>query len=513
MVLFKVLKDFFPDNGDVEYCLGNWLETKVNNGAQNKFLTDFLSCDTKNHRRNDENQNPYLRNYLIIRDILKEHIYTDQNHNADFDIKSFLEYVLSKIYFVVIETTASLSKNLQIFKAINTTGLDLNGGDVFKIRMYEYLCDKKPDIEDPFNKISALYKKIDQKNSELQHNITNSQELPNRMTNIHEILEIYQYFLIAKYELPNVLYSFATDTFFERLFDSIFKINLWEHFKNLKELELDLGVLNDLIDVRYWWGELVENYSTAQNESAINLFWWSRYSKHWVLMVLFLYRFKDDKKFIENFYSFVRQLSKLYCLYSILYFKAIGEIHSFTYDLTKSILDNSFEDIIEKINGKINTQESLGNNRNYLEDFLRGGITYNARTKNIICLISAILEELNINNSENQKATIDKQFFDYFDVEHIQSYNAQENREKIWEEWQENINSIGNLVILEQNINRSIGNNPYEEKIKKYQDSRYKIVRAQVQNYKQWDLEKCRERKQAEMDKIIGYFFEGIELQ
>lgn len=514
MVLFKVLKDLFPDSEGMEYCLGDWLETKVNNGAQNKFLTDFLSCDTKNHERDDESQNPYLKNYFIIKDLLEEHICTDQNNNADFDIKSFLEYVLSKIYFVVIETTASLSKNLQIFKAINTTGLDLNGGDVFKIRIYEYLCDKKPDMEDHFDKISALYEKIDQQNSELQHNITNSQELPNRMTNIHEILKIYQYFLIAKYELPNVLYNFATDTFFERLFDSIFKINLWEHFKNLKELELDLGVLNDLIDVRYWWGELVENYSTIQDGGAINLFlWYSRYDKHWVLMVLFLYRFKNDKRCTENFYSFMRQLSKLYCLYSILYLKAIGEIHSFTYNLTKSILDDSFDDIIEKINGIINTQNSLNNNRNSLEDRLSGDITHNARTKNIICLISAILEELNINDSENQKATINKLFVDKFDVEHIQSYNAKENREKIWEEWQENINSIGNLVILESKINKEIHNNPYEEKIKKYQDSRYKIVRDQAQKYKQWNLEKCLERKQSEMDKIIRYFFEGIELQ
>ncbi|NMD01538.1 MAG: HNH endonuclease [Bacteroidales bacterium] len=52
------------------------------------------------------------------------------------------------------------------------------------------------------------------------------------------------------------------------------------------------------------------------------------------------------------------------------------------------------------------------------------------------------------------------------DIEHIQYYHDKdgEKPEDIWEEWQEDINSIGNLMILEQEINRSISNNTYDKK-------------------------------------------------
>lgn len=67
------------------------------------------------------------------------------NQLAEFseNIDSFVEYILNDILFVVIETVAGLSKTIQIFNTINTAGLDLNGDDLFKVRLYEYLHDIK----------------------------------------------------------------------------------------------------------------------------------------------------------------------------------------------------------------------------------------------------------------------------------------------------------------------------------------------------------------------------------
>jgi hypothetical protein len=54
----------------------------------------------------------------------------------------------------VIETRAGLSKTLQIFKAINTAGLDLDNTDVFKIRLYEYLSETTENSDDMFESVS-----------------------------------------------------------------------------------------------------------------------------------------------------------------------------------------------------------------------------------------------------------------------------------------------------------------------------------------------------------------------
>jgi hypothetical protein len=410
----------------------------------------------------------------------------------------FIKHLLSNVYFVVIETRAGLSKTLQIFNAINTTGLDLNGGDIFKIRMYEYLRDKKGKDETAFDEISRLYHTIDEYNSKLKYNATD----------IRGILGIYQNILIAKYNLPVTLYSYGTDTFFERLFDTIFKINQWEHFKNnIKNIDLSIEDIEKIIEVRYEWEN--NGYKTCEDACAMNFIWWSRYSRYWTLIFLFLYKFKDEEDYWNKMLLFTKQLSKLYIIYSIRFLKAINEVHTFTYSLIKKIIDGSFEDVMLTLNNKIG---KLENHKGWgdFENALTGDITYNAKIKNIICRLSAMLEEDYKTCNEAQIEIISNALFESaIDIEHIQSYHdsSGDKREDIWNEWQENINSIGNLMILEQEINRSIRNNPYDLKICRYPESVFSIVKNQCIQYLNWDLEKCLLRKQKETQKILDYIF------
>ena len=69
------------------------------------------------------------------------------------------------------------------------------------------------------------------------------------------------------------------------------------------------------------------------------------------------------------------------------------------------------------------------------------------------------------------------------------------------------LNSLGNLMILESHINRSISNKPYGFKIKKYTDSKYEIVKKQVKDFPEWDLDNAKKRKQGELEKLNTYIF------
>ena len=62
-------------------------------------------------------------------------------------------------------------------------------------------------------------------------------------------------------------------------------------------------------------------------------------------------------------------------------------------------------------------------------------------------------------------------------------------------------------MILEQEINRSISNNPYELKIVRYPESNFSIVKNQPVQFMNWDLEKCLDRKEKETQKILDYIF------
>lgn len=495
LILIKVLKHKFPGSEELNNISLNWLSTRVNNGKQQSYLEELVNGDLI---FNGETLNPYLKNAFLINEVIDEETKDEDGKQINFEIERFIKHILSNVYFVVIETRAGLSKTLQIFNAINTTGLDLNGGDIFKIRMYEYLRDKKGKDEKAFDDISRLYQKIDDNNANLGEN----------ETDIRGILNIYQFILIAKYSLPVTLYSYGSDAFFERLFDTMFNINQWEHFRNnVNHVELSIEDIEKIIDVRYEWEN--SHYSTGEDACVYYLFrWYSRYGRYWNLIFIFLFRFKDEDDYFNKMLLFKKQLNKIYLVYSIRYQKAINDIHSFTYALIKDLMNKSFEEVMETINKKIN---HINQHKHWLvEEVLNNGITYNAKIKNIICRLSAMIDEDFKSNDKSKIEAIRKALFDTaIDIEHIQSYHDinGDKREEIWNEWQENINSIGNLMILEQSINRSISNNEYEIKLQSYPASRFTIVKEQARNYPNWDLSICKARKQKEIDKILNYIF------
>lgn len=493
LILIKVLKERAPISQLAAITI-NWLSTRVNNGLQQQYLDELIQTDL--HAK-EETLNPYIYNGYLIKELIDEAFIDNGDGPVIVDLNDFINHLLSNIYFVVIETRAGLSKTLQIFNAINTAGLDLNGSDIFKLRMYEYLTTRQGYGENAFEDISRLYEKIDQLNDRFN----------NKIASMNEILGIYQSILIATNNLPVTLNDYNTDTFFERLFDTIFNINQWEHFRNnVNQIKLCLEDIDKIIDARFEWQ--ARHKETAEDLCAINLIWWSRYSRHWRVILIFMYKFKKDEQCHQNMFLLTRQLCKLYCLYSVRYSKGINEIHRFSYTLIKAILEKSFVEIIGLVNDKIGNLEHY--NRRELEKILNGDIVQNAKMKNIICRMSAMLSEnYTSSNKDDISEIYHKLFEDAVDIEHIQSYLDYEHakRDLIIKEWNLDLNALGNLVVLEQRINRSIKNHPYDDKIKAYAKSNYESIRQILQEYPSWDLLCCQNRKKKEINKLVNYVF------
>ena len=161
LLMIKVLSLLFPNCARLKEVGFDWIESRVSKGEQQKRLEEVLTIsNVKSLLQKDEqreNVNRYLKNTQLICQILGTYF----EEEGEGKPSALIEYLLQQVYFVVIETHAGLSKTLQIFDAINTTGLDLNGGDVFKIRMYEYLTSKKGEQKEVFDEISGLYQKIE----------------------------------------------------------------------------------------------------------------------------------------------------------------------------------------------------------------------------------------------------------------------------------------------------------------------------------------------------------------
>ena len=88
-----------------------------------------------------------------------------------------------------------------------------------------------------------------------------------------------------------------------------------------------------------------------------------------------------------------------------------------------------------------------------------------------------------------------------YDIEHILARNIFKDKDNIDE-----FNGIGNLVVLDRNINRNIKDNPVDEKVTEYEKSKYASVRKELlEKYERcqgWGIQAVQRRQKDEIEKI-----------
>ena len=171
LLLQKVFDIIFHEDKTIKF-----IETRVNNGSQEKQLLELLKIKTLKQLerkvqkdQEEEVYNTYIQNSAYIYYILQEQINNFENFQTETK-DLFEEFLKKQVFFVLIETKTSLSKTLKIFDTINTAGMDLNVEDLFKIRMYDYLKSKTKKEKGIFEEISIVYEKIEEAN--LKHAIS-----------------------------------------------------------------------------------------------------------------------------------------------------------------------------------------------------------------------------------------------------------------------------------------------------------------------------------------------------
>lgn len=507
LLLFKTLKEKYTHSSALQQVQLDWLRTDVNNGAQQNYLDEMLRDQMPAVY---DGLNPYKRNLHTISELFEEQLPVDDD-GIRFDIDDFFQYLTSRVYFVVIETRAQLSKTLQIFNAINTAGLDLNTGDIFKIRMYQYLTQHKNAGKEVFEEISKLYEKIDLLNKEAGTNVTD----------IRGVLKLYQYVLVTKNGLPDTLHHLGVDTFYERLFDTLFNDNSWENFKgNLNNFDISIEELDGLIDARFLWAEKWESKTgfTAEEACLVHLIWWSRYSFYSDLPSVFIYKFRNDPDMWPKLMAYIRQIAKVFFIYSVRYQRIKNNVfYGFMHQVVRQLVQGNYEELMKQINAEIGTEARHNPGWSNLNIYLTDNLTENAKRKNLICRLSALLnEDYKSSDNETVREITVKLFNSNIDIEHIQSYHDKDGnkREALWSQWGIEINSLGNLLVLESSYNRSIGNEDYLNKIPVYRKSMYQIVQDHLKEHpSQWEKENAVSRKEAELKKLLTYLFDATALE
>jgi hypothetical protein len=517
LLTLKALQLLMPGYAEFDklFSKRDWLETKVSGGEQQKALDAVMHANALPDK-SEPGMNRYRDNlqqiYATLLDATQS---TTMDGVADndfaelpLDLKAFANHFLKKMQFVVIETEAGISKTIQIFNVINTTGLDLNGSDLFKVRMFEYLTDMHGHLSDCFAEIDRLYKIVEQKNSPADR----------LFTNIQEILWIYQKLVCAKHHLPIALVRAGTETFYERLFDGLLGIKYWEGYKTAAQHDqksaplLRLSDIERLIDLRRRSDQEWHSAEplTWHHRLAIHLIEWSRYSNYWYLRILVDYCYPteiaENSKLREEFAT---ALARVCVVYSVINARKINEMHSFFADLSARMFDHEdpklgtktpLTEIITRLNDRIKPV------RQRFENELAGDLSAYLTAKNLVCrMVEALFP--------SKPIEFEKIFCDGYDIEHICSYHDKDNnkREDVWQKWKEagvSINGLGNLMLLEYKLNRSIKNDDFDKKRPKYVESKLREAEfiAALPN-SVWSPKAAESKLERNTKRLIDYLF------
>lgn len=479
-ILLKELRKMFPECKPLKGLEFKWLKTHVSE-QQNNYLYNYLHTDIV------EQNNRYCANAQVVVKTIEQFI-QNKDESFVFEIDNFCNYLFNNVLFVVIETSAGLSKTIQIFNTINNTGLDLNGSDLFKIRMYEYLRDNKMEDETVFEQIQTVYNLVDVYNKKY-----------NKSYGMDTMLDLYKNILITKYDLSISLYSFGWETFFDRLFDALLGINEKDNFKNLNGLELDLDTLTEIIELKYEKDRY--KYKYFETEFATRMIsWFSRYGRAKDLIVYpFLYFNKNERNKYEQLERLLVVTNKYFFIHSIENSRQINDVNKFVARLVKSSRNKSTDEIINKVKEQISQED---------DDSLKSAISHDLFDgskwwKYLICGVSTYLKERGVTSDD----LIRKIFYtDFFDIEHIHA--TADGSITVPAELQ---NSIGNLTQLEYDINRSIQDKPFSEKKKRYADSSYALIR-EIAERDDWTIEDIKNRRRQETSSIYNYIKSEKEL-
>lgn len=496
--LLKYLSLRYPNLDVLKHLRMDWLSTRVNNERENNLLEAMLNIKSIDEIKEDTiRNNKYLSNVGIIDSLFSEQLQDEEGNPKEMEeFDHFLDYILGNLYFVVIETRAGLSKTLQIFNTINTAGLDLSGEDLFKVRFFEYLKTCRHEPDSVFDEISKFYGEVKAVNDQWHE-----QGKEGNLVSMSQILTIYKDSLYARHNFMESVFDMGTDTFFDYLFDQLLGVQDRKDklgANAVDDVVLSLDDLRQILRISEEWNRHTQDFTNVNHYIDWLMLGYSRYGKFRRIAYQLMWIKQNESQRFEHAHQILSYISRIAYCESIRYSKIVGDTTKVLRETYKNLYkdmahaENRLNEYLSKVSSGI--ESCIGR-----QIFEKG--TCHRTWGNLICVLSECLAivERNplISVSDMTKLLYDGPSFDF---EHIHATNDK-HIVGIAAEYQ---NSIGNLMLLEYSINRSIGNKEFFQKIHSYKKSRF-VTAKEIVLKDQWTEEDIKKRKETEIKKIKNY--------
>ena len=468
---------------------------------------------------NDDNIKNTSSKYYENRKLLKkevEHFEKEFKDKNEFytELKNF---VLDNVYFVqLITEEMDLSEVVSVFNTINTTGLDLNATDIFKVRYYNYLRGID-NTKDWLKEINSCYQLIDDSNEKLGKDGRTDQT----KFDMGWVLDIYKHIICAEFGWGFSEVSKSNQKFF----DELFKGDKLTEQSDLSVLEFDTfkQIVDGFID--YWrWIENVryngEHPKIAKEIFSIYLVEKTRYKRYWTIpFVVAYFRSKGRDDWSDYYIDSLRvnmYMFRFFLIYTVINDRVINYVQNNVCDeCFKWFKECNTDKIIENIGNELLLPVLDEEDKTWKKFYgiIESGLFDNGSRVHLVCTLTALIDEVNKEvNKEVKESDIYEKFFNYemikdpYDIEHIEARNNfKDDKDNV-----DKFNGIGNLTVLERSINRGIKDEPVGGKTVRYEESKYAAVKAVRQEIldkhkDKWDIECVRGRAVEEIKKIKSF--------
>ena len=491
-------------------------------------LKEVLNDNIKN------TSSKYYENRKLLKEEV-EHFEKEFKDKNEFytELKNF---VLDNVYFVqLITEEMDLSEVVSVFNTINTTGLDLNATDIFKVRYYNYLRGID-NTKDWLEEINLCYQSIDDSNEKLGKDGRTDQT----KFDMGWVLDIYKHIICAEFGWGFSEVSKSNQKFF----DELYKGDKLTEQSDLSVLEFDTfkQIVDGFID--YWrWIENVryngEHPEISKEIFSIEIFSIylvekTRYKRYWTIpFVVAYFRAKAEGKGWSDYYIDSLRVNmymfRFFLIYTVVNDRVINPVQNkvcgdcfkwFKECDTDKIIKNIVENLLpplpisEQLLPPVPNKEHNKEHKTWIKFYgiIESGLFDNGSRVHLVCTLTALIDEVAKGVKERD---IYEKFFNYemikdpYDIEHIEARNNfKDDKDNV-----DKFNGIGNLTVLERSINRSIKDKPLKGKTEKYEESKYEAVQAVRQEIldkhkDKWDI-KCVSGRAKEEIKKIKRFMKG----
>ena len=340
------------------------------------------------------------------------------------------------------------------------------------------------------------------------------------VTSPNEILGIYQRILIERSQANRTMHELSPASFFERVFAVLLLNRPTQRFDRTKMVAAfgndPLADLNRLVELRHVWEQQFSN----RHEISDSLLNYTRYWRFNLVDLIYLFRFYGPGFEQNKFELWKELLVKFYIVKTLEAAKIVNEARTFTYEAIRLIIREAStpDDVVNQVRKKLT---EYPHKKWLLENVLMKDVYDNRARRDLTSRLSALLaQEPDWRNGWLDKAAR-KQILgeQEYEVEHIHPRNPSDafsdNAEL--QLWDEHRNTLGNLTLLEWEINRQVRNHPLSKKLTSYKDSKLigvlslskpdRTQDAPISEHSYWSIAQCQELTQRKADELMDFLF------